>query len=128
EKSIGTRSVGRPRIAENCTNFTGSIVIIYRHVLRFLLVLTLVMPALLRAQFTSPSTNGSLPTSAAPDKTLMPPSASEAAFASSTVDPNEYHLGPGDVLQCRFWTSDQSFFPVISSDEMLIVNRIGEFS
>lgn len=85
------------------------------------------MPLTLRAQLTAPSTTGSLPSSTSADKTLMPPSAADGAMFSSAVDPAEYHVGPGDVLQVRFWTSDQSYYPMISSDEVLIVNRIGEF-
>src|ERR1041385_2077451 len=77
------------------------------------------------AQLTAPAPTGSLPTSSA-DKTMSPPTAAEGAF-SSAVDPTEYHVGPGDVFQLRFWTSDQAFYPVVSSDELLVVNRIGEF-
>jgi protein involved in polysaccharide export with SLBB domain len=45
----------------------------------------------------------------------------------SSVDPAEYHLGPGDVFECRFWTSGETFYPVVSSDNMLLVPNLGAF-
>lgn len=83
-----------------------------------------------RGQMTAPSPIPSLGGAggSVPDKALTPPSSMEAQVFSSAVDPADYHLGPGDVLQCRFWTSDQSYYPVVSSDEILIVSHVGAFS
>jgi protein involved in polysaccharide export with SLBB domain len=45
----------------------------------------------------------------------------------SGIDPHEYHLGPGDVFQCRFWASGESFYPVVSSDYILLIPFLGAF-
>ena len=93
-----------------------------------LLVLLCLSPIVAEAQLTSPvPTAPSLSTSAATvDKSLSPPTTEMPAGGS--VDPNEYHLGPGDVLQLRFWTSDQSMYPIVTGDQLLVLPRIGEFS
>ena len=56
----------------------------------------------------------------------MTPPTSEAVFGSP-VEAKEYHLGPGDVLLCKFWTSGQSLYPVISLDDRLVLHNLGEF-
>ncbi len=61
------------------------------------------------------------------EKTMQPPSATESMAFESSIDPTEYHLGPGDVLQCRFWTSGDAYYPVISSDNMLLIPNLGAF-
>jgi len=45
----------------------------------------------------------------------------------SGIDPAEYHLGPGDELQCRFWASGEAFYPIVSSDYMLLIPFLGAF-
>ncbi len=57
----------------------------------------------------------------------MPPSSSGMMSFESSIDPKEYHMGPGDVLECRFWTSGEVFYPVVSSDNMLLVPDLGAF-
>ncbi len=92
------------------------------------IVLSLLMLAPLKvsAQLTSPlSSPTSIPALASPDKALTPP-VGEAVFGSA-VDAREYHLGPGDVLLCKFWTSGQSLYPTVSADDRLVVHNVGEF-
>ena len=45
----------------------------------------------------------------------------------SSVEPSEYHLGPGDVFECRFWTSGETFYPKVSADDKLFVPNLGSF-
>ena len=37
-------------------------------------------------------------------------------------------MGPGDVLECRFWTSGDAFYPVVSSDNTLLIPNLGAFN
>src|SRR6185312_12451072 len=52
----------------------------------------------------------------------------EAMIFSGSVDPKEYHMGPGDMLQLRIWTASEPHTLLVSSEEDLIVPRIGEFN
>src|SRR5207237_10644258 len=79
----------------------------------------------LRSQLTSPLSQSSLPRPGT-DKSSLPPTLESMVFQSG-VDPKEYHLGPGYVLQCRFWTSGDAYYPVVSSDQMLLVPLLGPF-
>ncbi len=58
---------------------------------------------------------------------MTPPTSVEAQAFQSGIDPNEYHMGPGDILQCRFWTSGDAYYPVVSSDQSLVVPLLGSF-
>ncbi len=80
-----------------------------------------------RAQFTAPSTQSPFPT-ISPDKSSIPPTASEPTAFQSAIDPKDYHMGPGDVLECRFWTSGEAYYPVVSSDNMLLIPNLGAFN
>ncbi len=79
-----------------------------------------------RAQFTAPAAPQSSLTQLGSQKTSLPPSTEGMTFESS-IDPAEYHLGPGDVFECSFWTSNQTFYPVVSSDNMLVLPNLGAF-
>ena len=61
------------------------------------------------------------------DKNSLPQTQAEATTFESGIDPREYHLGPGDELQCRFWASGEAFYPVVSSDYMLLIPFLGAF-
>ncbi len=69
-----------------------------------------------------PSITGSLPDRSAP--TLS----QDAMIFDGAVDPNEYRLGPGDILQYRSWTNNDAQLLMVSADVMLMVPRIGPFS
>ncbi len=45
----------------------------------------------------------------------------------SSIDPAEYHLGPGDVFECRFWTSGETSYPSVSLDNILLIPNLGAF-
>jgi protein involved in polysaccharide export with SLBB domain len=88
------------------------------------------LPRIGAAQLTGPSSSSStiIAPMAGAEKMLTPPAASgEAMIFESGVDPREYHLGPGDVLQLRLWTANESFYPQVSADQVLVIPRIGEF-
>jgi protein involved in polysaccharide export with SLBB domain len=79
------------------------------------------------AQLTSPlSPQSSIPQLSA-QKTSTPPTSAEGAIFESSIDPTEYHLGPGDVFECRFWTSGETFYPSVSLDNMLLIPNLGSF-
>ena len=90
----------------------------------------LLMPRISAAQMTAPpSASTTITPIGGTDKMMLPPqSSSDAMTFESGVDPREYHLGPGDVLQLRLWTANESFYPQVSADEVLIIPRIGEFN
>jgi protein involved in polysaccharide export with SLBB domain len=69
-----------------------------------------------------PSLSGSVPDKASAQ--IAP----EAMIFDGAVDPKEYRMGPGDVLQYRSWTSNDVQQLMVSADELLIIPRIGEFS
>ncbi|MFI5263636.1 MAG: SLBB domain-containing protein, partial [Candidatus Kapaibacterium sp.] len=84
------------------------------------------------AQLTAPASSNStiaVPNLSAPgpDKTSAQISP-EAMIFDGAVDPHEYRIGPGDVLQYRSWTSNDAQQLMISADELLVIPRIGEFS
>jgi protein involved in polysaccharide export with SLBB domain len=80
-----------------------------------------------RAQFTSPLTPQSPITQLGSQKASAPPTSAESMTFESSIDPAEYHLGPGDVFECRFWTSGQTFYPLVSLDNMLLIPDLGAF-
>jgi protein involved in polysaccharide export with SLBB domain len=52
----------------------------------------------------------------------------EAMIFDGVVDPHQYHVGPGDILQYRSWTSNDAQQVMVSADQILVVPRVGEFS
>ncbi len=82
-----------------------------------------------RAQFTAPATSSeSMLPKVSVDRSSLPPTSAEGMTFESPVNPKEYHLGPGDVLECRFWTSGQAYYPQVSSDNMLLIPNLGAFN
>ena len=79
-----------------------------------------------RAQFTAPASQSVLPQLGS-QKVSAPPTSAEGMTFESSIDPDEYHLGPGDVFECSFWTSGETFYPVVSSDNMLVLPNLGAF-
>ncbi len=79
------------------------------------------------AQFTAPTSPQTSLTQLSPQKPSIPTTTPEGMTFESSVDPTEYHLGPGDVFECSFWTSGQAFYPVVSSDNVLLVPNLGAF-
>jgi polysaccharide biosynthesis/export protein len=101
-----------------------------RNIRIFLFIVTIALVALVpnaRAQFTAPAAPQSSLSQLGSQKTSLPPPSAEGMTFESSIDPAEYHVGPGDVFECSFWTSGQSFYPVVSSDNMLIVQNLGAF-
>src|ERR1019366_4745445 len=80
-----------------------------------------------RAQLTSPLAPQSPLSSLGGQKASAPPTSAEGMTFESSIDPAEYHLGPVDVFECRFWTSDQTFYPLVSLDNMLLIPNLGAF-
>jgi protein involved in polysaccharide export with SLBB domain len=80
-----------------------------------------------QAQMTSPGSPQSIIPKLSTDKNSLPPTQAESMTFESGIDPREYHLGPGDVFQCRFWASGEAFYPVVSSDYMLLIPFLGAF-
>jgi protein involved in polysaccharide export with SLBB domain len=83
------------------------------------------------AQLTQPTSNSSFP---APilgqpslDKNIITPSP-DALIFDGAIDPKEYHLGPGDILQYRSFYNNDSYSIMVSADQMVVIPRIGEFS
>ncbi len=70
----------------------------------------------------APTINASLPDKTTP--TLSP----DALIFDGAINPAEYRLGPGDVLQYRSWTSNDAQQLMVSADEVLGIPRVGPFS
>jgi len=51
----------------------------------------------------------------------------EAMIFDGAIDPKEYRMGPGDMLQMRLWTTGEPYSLMVSPENVLIVPRIGEF-
>ncbi|MEI8133764.1 MAG: SLBB domain-containing protein [bacterium] len=85
-----------------------------------------------RAQLTAPTSSSpsmSVPQLSSPATEKSGPQISaEAMVFDSPVDPHEYRLGPGDVLQYRSWTSNDAQQIMVSADQLLVIPRVGEFS
>ena len=83
------------------------------------------------AQLTAPSSSATMtvPTlsGSVPDKASAQISP-EAMIFDGAVNPHEYRMGPGDVLQYRSWTSNDAQQLMISADQLLVIPRIGEFT
>jgi polysaccharide biosynthesis/export protein len=79
------------------------------------------------AQLTGPITSTpTLPTSGSLERGL-PSFDASAMVTDGPVDPAEYRLGPGDMLQLRVWTSTEPSLMMVSIDQKLLVPRLGEF-
>lgn len=80
------------------------------------------------AQFTQPSTTA-LPTlpSTSPLDRAMPTIDPSSLITDGPIDPAEYRLGPGDMLQLRIWTSSEPTAIMVSMDQKLLIPRMGEF-
>jgi protein involved in polysaccharide export with SLBB domain len=82
-------------------------------------------------QVTQPGGTSSIPMPTIPqtslDRTTITPSP-EAMIYDGSVDAKEYHLGPGDVLQFRSWTSNDATMVLVSADNTLVIPRVGEFN
>lgn len=97
---------------------------------RFLLFAILVSVATVAsssyAQLTQPGTQlPSLPTTTV--ERGLPNFDATAMITDGPVDPAEYRLGPGDLLQLRVWTSPEPSIMQVSIDQKLLVPRLGEF-
>ncbi len=119
--------MGWPRRLEDRRNF-GTITL--KSIRTFLLaagiaLVAFISPAL--AQFTAPLTPQPITPQLGTARSSLPPTSSESMTFESAIDPTEYHMGPGDVLECRFWTSGDAFYPVVSSDNMLLIPNLGAF-
>src|SRR6266576_2601999 len=84
------------------------------------------------AQFTAPSTQSSsaiIPPSLnapSPDRTAAQVSPEGMVF-DGAIEPHEYRLGPGDIIQYRSWTSNDAQLLMVSADQILVIPRVGEF-
>lgn len=79
------------------------------------------------AQLTQPSTTlPTLPITNPIDKTT-PSLDPTSLITDGPVDPDEYRLGPGDLLQLRVWTSSEPSSVMVSIDQKLLIPRLGEF-
>jgi protein involved in polysaccharide export with SLBB domain len=79
-----------------------------------------------QAQLTSPLPTS--PTTTMPNLEKANPSLdAEAMIFQSAIDPAEYHVGPGDVLQVRLWTGNESLQAFITPDLTLNIPRVGTF-
>lgn len=90
------------------------------------LAMVLVVAVTAHAQLTSPLPTS--PTTTLPNLEKANPSLdAEAMIFQSAIDPAEYHVGPGDVLQVRLWTGNESLQAFITPDLTLNVPRVGSF-
>lgn len=97
---------------------------------RLSIIVLLLFSALAHAQVTQPSSS-TIPAPIIPQTSLtmnaITPSP-DALIYDGSVEAAEYHLGPGDVLQFRSWTSNDASTVLISADNTLVLPRIGEFN
>jgi len=98
----------------------------------YLLVVFSFFCASAKAQITAPtpsSTTLAVPTlsSSVPDKASAQISP-EAMIFDGAINPHEYRMGPGDILQYRSWTSNDASQLMVSADQLLVIPRIGAFS
>ncbi len=86
----------------------------------------------LRAQLTAPTTGGAMSTPSLSSSSVVEKASTqispEAMIFDGPIDPKEYRLGPGDILQFSSWTNNETRLLMVSSDELLVVPRVGEFS
>lgn len=97
-----------------------------RYINHTIAVLLLLSCSELAAQVTGPASLPTLPTSDALQRSLdqMDP---EAIITDGAIDPKEYRLGPGDLLQLRVWTTPEPYIMMVTMDQKVVVPRIGEF-
>jgi protein involved in polysaccharide export with SLBB domain len=101
-------------------------------VIVFIVALVLLARSNASAQLTQPSGGTtSLPTPVLQqsgfERNLITPSP-DAMIFDGVIDPAEYMLGPGDILQYRSWTNNEGLYLLVSADRQLVIPRIGEFS
>jgi polysaccharide export outer membrane protein len=78
------------------------------------------------AQLTAPLPTS--PTTTLPNMERANPSLqADAMIFQSAIDPAEYHVGPGDVLQVRLWTGNETVQAFITPDMTLNIPRVGSF-
>jgi protein involved in polysaccharide export with SLBB domain len=98
-----------------------------RSLLSVLIVSATVVTSTSFAQLTQPGGQlPTLPTSIGGERSL-PSFDAAAMITDGPVDPAEYKLGPGDMLQLRVWTSPDPSIMQVSIDQKLLVPRLGEF-
>jgi protein involved in polysaccharide export with SLBB domain len=80
-------------------------------------------------QFTEPSSGSSVgaPTIKTPLQKQSVTVNGEALIYDGAIDPNEYRIGPGDLLEMQLWTNGESSELVVSPDQLLIVPHVGQF-
>jgi protein involved in polysaccharide export with SLBB domain len=97
---------------------------------RFISLCVIVLIALgagaARAQLTGPGASTPTLPIGTPDQSL-PSFDASAMITDGPVDPAEYRLGPGDMLQLRVWTATEPSIMQVSIDQKLLVPRLGEF-
>lgn len=88
----------------------------------------LLVSADVTAQLTQPSTAlPTLPVTTDPSQKLFSGMDMQSLITDGAVDPDEYRLGPGDLLQLRLWTAPEPQMLMVSVDQKLVVPRIGVF-
>src|SRR5687767_4884691 len=74
------------------------------------------------AQLTGPGSLGpSLPVVTGSIERTLPSFDASAMITDGPVDPAEYRLGPGDMLQLRVWTATEPSVMMVSIDQKLLV-------
>ncbi|HET6511033.1 MAG TPA: polysaccharide biosynthesis/export family protein, partial [Candidatus Kapabacteria bacterium] len=79
------------------------------------------------AQLTQPGTSPVTTLPSTPMERGLPMFDATAMITDGPVDPAEYRLGPGDMLQLRVWTSPDPSILQVSVDQKILVPRLGEF-
>ena len=52
---------------------------------------------------------------------------SEAMIFDGSIDPKEYRMGPGDLMELHLWASGEVYQVNVSPDERIVVPHVGEF-
>lgn len=86
------------------------------------------------AQLTAPSggsgislSTPSLTTTPTIERSSATPSP-DALIFDGVINPREYRMGPGDILQMRLWASGEPYSLMVSPENILIIPRLGEFN
>jgi protein involved in polysaccharide export with SLBB domain len=122
--------VNRTNLNRQSTNSRSTYRRIVHCAIGSLLVLFSMLCSNANAQLTQPSVGG---TSSTPLGTTMQDKSnavlsSEAMISDGAINPKEYHLGPGDILQVQIWSANQTLMLTVAPDLTLIVPHIGEFN
>ncbi len=93
-------------------------------------VILILSPKSAHAQFTAPeaSGTGSVPSlkTSGPQKSQVTVNP-EALVFQGPIDPKEYRIGPGDLMEMHLWTTGEIIQVNVSPDERLVVPHVGEF-